>query len=174
MPTAGGEGCSVVSGGWGWAGEPAVRTLRCGAQGVAAAGWICACCTKGRINPAQSSAAAKQAKRSAPCHIWWTAVATPNFHSLATFAIKQASFSTQRSREQGTEHTERKDFGASRGVPSNTARSAMPPFSVASVPSSLLLCVEKLACLPWIGPPAVPTPSCRHDSVDTQTHGWPP
>ena len=48
---------------------------------------------------------------------------------------------------RGAEDAERKDFGASRRVRSNTRRSAILSFSVASAPPFLLLCVEKLACL---------------------------
>ncbi len=52
---------------------------------------------------------------------------------------------------RGAEDAERKNSGASRRVRSNTGRSAILCFSVASAPPFLLLCVEKPACLPWIG-----------------------
>jgi len=189
MPICGGEGRSVLSGGWGHtcgcADESTVRKVHGGARGTGSGRSIRACCTKVGINPAQSSAAPKQAKRSAPDHVRWTEVATRNGRSLATFASKQASFSTQRSREEGTEDTEKGGM-ALRAKSDRTLREAPKSFlSVSSVPFSLLLCVENLACLPWIGPPAVPTPPCgclppgtcpggRRDHERARILGWPP
>jgi hypothetical protein len=163
MPTAGSGGRSVVSGGWGraWgcAGELAVRKVHLGARGAGSGGSIRACYTDGKINPAQPSAAPKQARRSARYHVRRTEVTTPNVRGLGTFAIKQAVF---QHREAGRRHRGRGE-GFSRFVRSPIERCAKRHTVLLRglCAFSLLLCVEKLACLRLIGPAAVPAPSCR-------------
>jgi hypothetical protein len=122
--------------------------------------------SKGHRSAAVGRNQTSVAKRT--CQVRWTEVATPNVWSLATFAIKEAGFSTRRSRKGGAEDAERKDFGASRRVRSNAARSAILSLWPLRLPSCFI-CVEKPACLPWIGSPDPlstcldwPTQRCAH------------
>ena len=104
--------------------------------------------SKGHRSAAVGRNQTSVAKRT--CQVRWTEVATPNVWSLATFAIKDAGFSTRRSRKGRRRGRGEEGFWRFAQSPIECC-AKRHTVSVASAPPFLLLCVEKLACLPWIG-----------------------
>jgi hypothetical protein len=113
--------------------------------------------SKGHRSAAVGRNQTSVAKRT--CQVRWTEVATPNVWSLATFAIKDAGFSTRRSRKGRRRGRGEEGFW----------RFAQSLIEYWAERHTVLLCVEKPACLPWIGsrdPLSVcldwPTQRCAH------------
>ena len=100
---------------------------------------------------AQPSAATKQASQSAPVRSGGRRLRHRTSGASPRSQSSKQVFQRGEAGRRGAEDAERKDFGASRRVRSNTGRNAILCFSVASAPPFLLLCVEKPDCLPWIG-----------------------
>ena len=104
----------------------------------------------GAMHTAQPLAATNQVRRTSLWHQRCRAGMKPTVRHLATLAVKQASFSTRRSRENARRSRRRTVWRfARRSIgPCAKRQVSSPPCPRTS---SLLLRVETLASLPWTG-----------------------